>query len=82
MTYNENGEISGYETTDIEGTIGRIRDVISQQSDADRSGMEQALVQMAQMIAESNERLTSAIVAPKRAIYENGRPVGMVTEQE
>ena len=32
-----------------------------------------------QLIIESNERLTNAITAPKRAVYENGRPVGIET---
>jgi len=86
LTYNDDGSISGYETTDIESTISRIKDVISNQSNADRGGMEQALVNIAdmqaqtsQLIVESNERLASAITAPKRAIYENGRPVGIET---
>jgi hypothetical protein len=86
LTYNEDGSISGYETTDIEATISRMRDVISQQSSADRSGLEAALVKIAEMqaengqlIIESNERLTNAITAPKRAVYENGRPVGIET---
>ena len=86
LIYNEDGTISGYETTDIEQTIERIRDVIAQQSSADRGGMEQALTNIAEMqnqasqlIIESNERLVSAITAPKRAIYENGRPVGIET---
>tara|TARA_R100001377_G_scaffold85285_1_gene71261 strand:- start:4694 stop:5479 length:786 start_codon:yes stop_codon:yes gene_type:complete len=86
LTYNEDGSISGYETTEIESTISRMRDIISQQSSTDRSGMEQALVQIAEMqaqtgqlIVESNERLTNAITAPKRAVYENGRPVGIET---
>jgi hypothetical protein len=82
VIYDDMGNITGVETVGIEDNIGKIRDALSQQSEADRGGMENALVQMAQMIADSNERLTSAIVAPKRAIYENGRPVGMVTEQE
>ena len=86
LTYNEDGSISGYETTDIEATISRMRDVISQQSSADKSGLEAALVKIAEMqaengqlIIESNERLTNAITAPKRAVYENGRPVGIET---
>ena len=93
LTYNEDGSISGYETTEIESTISRMRDVISQQSSTDRSGMEQALggmeqalvqiaemqAQTGQLIVESNERLTNAITASKRAIYENGRPVGIET---
>jgi hypothetical protein len=86
LTYHEDGSISGYETTDIEETIERIKDVISQQSSADRGGMEQALSNIAEMqnqasqlIIESNERLVGAITAPKRAIYEDGRPVGIET---
>ena len=86
LTYNDDGSISGYETTDIESTISRIKDVISNQSNADRGGMEQALVNIAAMqaqtgelIVSSNDRLAAAITAPKRAIYENGRPVGIET---
>tara|TARA_R110000751_G_scaffold108671_3_gene205373 strand:- start:1996 stop:4530 length:2535 start_codon:yes stop_codon:yes gene_type:complete len=86
LTYNDDGSISGFETTDIESTISRIRDVLSQQSSADRGGMEQALVgiaemqaQTGQLIIDSNDRLANAITAPKRAIYENGRPVGIET---
>ena len=86
LTYNEDGSISGYETTDIEATITRMRDVIAQQSSADRGGLDQALVSIAEMqaqtgqlIVESNDRLVNAITAPKRAIYEDGRPVGIET---
>jgi hypothetical protein len=86
LTYNEDGSISGYETTDIEATIARMRDVIAQQSSADRGGLDQALVSIAEMqaqtgqlIVESNDRLVNAITAPKRAIYEDGRPVGIET---
>ena len=86
LTYNDDGSISGYETTDIESTISRIRDVISQQASADRGGLDQALISIAEMqaqtgqlIVESNDRLVNAITAPKRAIYEDGRPVGIET---
>ena len=93
LTYNDDGSISGYQTTDIESTISKIRDVISQQSTSDRNGMEQALIRMSEMqqqmaemqqqtgklIVDSNERLASAIKAPKRAIFKDGRPVGIET---
>ena len=86
LTYHEDGSISGFETTDIESTISRIKDVLSQQSSMERTNMEQALLNIAEMqsqtsqlIVDSNERLTNAITAPKRAIYENGRPVGIET---
>ena len=60
--------------------------MLSQQSSMERTNMEQALLNIAEMqsqtsqlIVDSNERLTNAITAPKRAIYENGRPVGIET---